>query len=93
MANTPSARKRVKQNEVRRQLRSGQRSEVRTAVKKVRSLIAPSSKATPEEMTQAYRKAARVLDRQSSKGTIPKMRAARYKSRLNAAVKKAVTAG
>lgn len=91
MANTASAKKRARQNRVRHQLRSRQRSEVRTAVKKVRALSDAPSEAEAEELTQAYRSATSTLDRMSSKGVIPKARAARYKSRLNTAVKKATS--
>lgn len=89
MANTPSARKRVRQAETRRQLRSRQRSEARTAVKRLRALLDSGEKAKAEDLRQSFSKTASVLDRVSAKGTIPKTRAARYKSRLNTAIRKA----
>ena len=86
MANSPSALKRARQNEVRRQRRSAQRAQVRTAIKRVRNLAEARQK-DPAALSEAYRTAVKLLDRMAGKGTIPKGQADRNKSRLNALIK------
>lgn len=54
----------------------GQRSALRTALKRVRAA------GTKQEATQAYAAAVRLLDRSARKGLIHKNNAARNKSRL-----------
>ena len=85
MANSPQARKRAKQAEKRRKLRSAQRSMIRTYIKKVYSAIASSDKTAAQE---ALKKAESVIDRMANKGVIHKNKAARHKSRLNDQIKK-----
>ena len=80
MANTPQARKRARQNMVRRQHNHSLRSHMRTHVKKVLKAIRSGDRAGAE---QAYQVAVPVIDRMSGKGLIHRNRAARYKSRLN----------
>ena len=84
MANSAQARKRARQAEVRRQRNAGQRSMMRTYVKKVVSAIAAGDK---EAAAAALTAAAPVLDRAANKGLIHKNKAARHKSRLNAQIK------
>ncbi len=84
MANSPQARKRSRQAEKRRQRNAGQRSMMRTSVKKVVYAIRDGNKADAEA---AYKAAVPVLDSAARKGLIHKNKAARYKSRLNAQIK------
>ena len=84
MANTAQARKRARQGEVRRRHNASFRSMVRTYIKKVDAAIAGGDHAAA---TDAYNTAVPIIDRMSDKGIIPKNKAARHKSRLNAAVK------
>lgn len=84
MANSPQARKRARQGETRRRHNASFRSMVRTYIKKVDSAIAGGDHAAA---TEAYNAAAPVIDRMADKGIIHKNKAARHKSRLNAAVK------
>jgi small subunit ribosomal protein S20 len=84
MANTPQARKRARQSEKRRQHNASLRSELRTAVKKVRKAIATGDASAAGT---AYREATSVVDRIADKGIIHKNKAARHKSRLAAKVK------
>ena len=84
MANSAQARKRARQNTKRRQHNASQRSMVRTYIKRVNSAIEEKSY---ELATQAYNKAVPVIDRMADKGIIHKNKAARHKSRLNAAIK------
>jgi small subunit ribosomal protein S20 len=84
MANTAQARKRARQSEKRRQHNASLRSELRTAVKKVRKAIATGDAAAA---SAAYREATSVVDRIADKGIIHKNKAARHKSRLAAGVK------
>ena len=83
MANTPQARKRVRQAEKSRQLNASQRSMMRTKVKRVFSAIAAGDKTTAQT---ALNEAVPVLDHMARKGLIHKNKAARYKSRFNSQV-------
>lgn len=80
MANTPQARKRVLQNEKRRQVNKHQRTRFRTSVKLVIKAIRGGDKAAAEA---AFRSAMPVIDGAVTKGVIHKNKAARHKSRLN----------
>ncbi|WP_281646604.1 30S ribosomal protein S20 [Parendozoicomonas sp. Alg238-R29] len=84
MANSPSAKKRARTQEKRRQHKAGQRSMVRTYIKKI---IAAVEAKDFEAATAAYAAAVPVIDRMADKGLIHKNKAARNKSRLNAKVK------
>ena len=83
MANTAQARKRARQNENRRRHNASFRSMVRTSIKKV---VAAIREKDAEKATAAYRDAVPVIDRMAGKGIINKNKAARHKSRLNAAI-------
>lgn len=84
MANTAQARKRARQADNRRLLNQGQRSNMRTHVKKVVNAIAGGDKAVA---TEAYQQAVPVIDQSANQGMIHKNKAARHKSRLNAQIK------
>ncbi|MGI9345712.1 MAG: 30S ribosomal protein S20 [Gammaproteobacteria bacterium] len=84
MANSPSALKRARQNIQRRLLRSSQRAEVRTAIKKVRTAV---SQGDYTNAKNAYQAMTSLIDRKSGKGCIKKRHADRQKSRLNALVR------
>ena len=84
MANTAQARKRVRQAEKSRQLNAGQRSMMRTRVKRVFSAIGTGDK---EAAQAAFNEAVPALDHMARKGLIHKNEAARYKSRFNAQIK------
>jgi small subunit ribosomal protein S20 len=77
-----SAKKAMRQARSRTVRNKAQRSELRTAVKRVRAA------ATAEAATKAYAVAAKLLDRAARKGLIHKNNAARHKSRLSAMLKK-----
>lgn len=84
MANSPQARKRAKQSEVRRRHNASFRSMVRTYIKKVDAAISGGDHA---QASAAFTEAVPVIDRMADKGIIHKNKAARHKSRLNSAVK------
>ncbi|MCD9097157.1 30S ribosomal protein S20 [Luteimonas fraxinea] len=84
MANIKSAKKRAKQTVVRNARNSAQRSQLRTAVKKVLKAL-ESNDATGAQ--EAFNVAQPILDRFSSRGLIHKNKAARHKSRLTARIK------
>ena len=84
MANSPQARKRARQGESRRRHNASFRSMVRTYIKKVDAAIAGGNQSAA---ATAYNEAVPVIDRMADKGIIHKNKAARHKSRLNAAVK------
>lgn len=80
MANSPQAKKRIKQAEKSRAQNASQRSSMRTAVKNVLKAIIAGDKAAAQT---AYGKACSMLDRSARKGLIHKNKAARLKSRIN----------
>lgn len=84
MANTPQAKKRVRQAEKRRLHNAGLRSMLRTYIKKVVEAI--NSK-NSEAAQKAYQEAVPVIDRMACKGIIHKNKAARHKSRLTAHIR------
>lgn len=89
MANSPQARKRARQNEKHRQQNAGQRSTMRTYIKRVTNALRDSK----AEVAQAgYSAMVSQVDKLVSKGLIHKNRAARYKSRLNARIRTALGA-
>ena len=77
MANSPQARKRARQAEKRRGHNASQRSMVRTYIKRVNAAIGSGN----------HEQAVPVIDRLADKGIMHKNKAARHKSRLNAAIK------
>lgn len=85
MANSAQARKRARQADSRRLHNMSLRARMRTYVKKVLSAIQNKD---AEGAKAAYQKATPVIDSMTNKGLIHKNKAARYKSRLNANIKK-----
>ncbi len=84
MANIASSRKRARQAVARNQSNSSQRSALRTAIKAVRKAVAAGDKAGA---TETLRRSQAIIDRIADKNLIHKNAAARYKSRLSAAIK------
>ncbi|MBN8888687.1 MAG: 30S ribosomal protein S20 [Acetobacteraceae bacterium SCN 69-10] len=84
MANTASARKRIRQNERRNERNTARRSRVRTFVKKVEEAIAGGDKAAAAE---ALRVAQPEMQRGTTKGVTHKNTVARKLSRLSARIK------
>ena len=84
MANTASAQKRARQAEKRRVRNAGQRSRLRTYIKKV---LAAVKAGDSEKAAAAFREAVPVIDSAATKGLIHKNKAARSKSRLHARVR------
>ena len=80
MANSPQARKRARQNSVRRLRNHSQRAAVRTAIKKLEAAIEAGDKAAAQE---AYKVSVSMIDKATIKGLHHKNRASRLKSRLN----------
>ena len=84
MANSAQARKRARQASAQRDSNMSQRSELRTAIKKVRKAIEAGDK---QAATKSLQSAQGVIDRIADKKIVHKNKAARHKSRLSAAVK------
>ena len=84
MANSKQARKRARQAEKRRVLKSSQRSMVRTYIKRVIKAIGTGDHAKAME---EFRTAQPVIDRIADKDVFSKKKAARLKSRLNKRIK------
>lgn len=79
MANTASAKKKARQAVKARARNAGQRSMIRTTIKKVVKALDANDKAGA---TAAYADMVPVLDRYANRGMIHKNKAARHKSRL-----------
>ena len=84
MANSPQARKRARQAEVRRSHNASFRSMVRTYIKNTYKAIDSGDKAKAEE---AFKEAVPIIDSMVLKGIMHKNKAARHKSRLNGHIK------
>jgi small subunit ribosomal protein S20 len=84
LANSVQAKKRARQSDKRRRHNAGQRSEVRTNLKKVITAIESKDK---EAAKAAYNQAIPIIDKMADKGIIHKNKAARHKSRLSAQIK------
>jgi small subunit ribosomal protein S20 len=80
MANSPQAKKRARQAENSRIRNAGQRSNLRTFIKKVIAAVRAGDK---EQAQAAFKVAVPVIDSAVNKGIIHKNKAARNKSRLN----------
>ena len=84
MANHASALKRARQDQKKRAQNRAQRSDMRTAVKKLQAAIAAGDK---ENAQALFKQAVSKIDRAGRKGLIHRNQASRRVSRLNAAVK------
>jgi small subunit ribosomal protein S20 len=84
MANTAQARKRARQATKQRALNMSQRSALRTAIKKVRKAIGAGDKSAAQSV---FNDSQSVIDSIADKNIVHKNTAARYKSRLSAAIK------
>ncbi|MGQ0501886.1 MAG: 30S ribosomal protein S20 [Panacagrimonas sp.] len=83
MANTASAKKRARQAVEARARNAGQRSMIRTTIKKVVKAVEAKDKAAA---LAAYADMVPVIDRYADRGMIHKNKAARHKSRLTARI-------
>ncbi len=84
MANTASARKRIRQNEVRSARNAARKSRLRTFIKKVETAIAGGDK---EQAVTALRLAQPEMQRASGKGIVHANTIARKISRLSKRIK------
>lgn len=85
MANHKSAKKRIRQNETRRQSNKWKTSRVRTEIKKLRTAIEAKDK---ETATSLYTKVQSLLNKLAKTSAMRKDTAARKTSRLAAQVAK-----
>lgn len=79
MANHKSAEKRVRQNIKRNEINRGNRSKLRTQIKKLRAALSGNDKKASGELLNPT---VSLIDKAINKGIIHKNTAARYKSRL-----------
>jgi small subunit ribosomal protein S20 len=84
MANTASARKRIRQIERRTERNRARKSRVRTFIRDVEGAIASANK---DEAVAALRRAQPELQRAAGKGVVPKNTVARKISRLSKRIK------
>ena len=89
MANTASARKRIRQTKTRTERNIARKSRMRTFVKKVETAIASGDKAAAAE---AFRAAQPEMQRASTKGVVHANTVARKLSRLSARIKSLASA-
>ena len=79
MPNHKSAEKRVRQSEKRRVINRGNRTKVRTYIKKLRTAL---DSAKSDDVQKVLPETISVIDKAVQKGVMHKNAAARYKSRL-----------
>ena len=84
MANTASARKRIRQTEKRTVRNRARRSRVRTFLRKVEQAIAEGDKSVAQE---AFKAAQPELQRAATKGVLHRNTVARKLSRLSSRIK------
>lgn len=84
MANTASARKRIRQTEKRTARNKARKSRMRTFLRKVEQAIATGDKAQAEA---AFRAAQPELQRAATKGVVHRNLVSRKQSRLSARIK------
>ena len=86
MANTQSAKKRIRQNQKRRALNRWRLRTMRSAIKSFNQAVAEGDL---EKAAETFRVASAVVDKTAQKGVIHRNQAARRKSRMSAHLKKA----
>jgi small subunit ribosomal protein S20 len=79
MPNHKSAEKRMRQNEKRRLINRGNRSRLRTEIKRLRAALDAGDR---EGLQAAYAETVSAIDKSVNKGVLHRNAAARYKSRL-----------
>jgi small subunit ribosomal protein S20 len=79
MPNHKSAEKRVRQNEKRREVNRGNRSSLRTGIKKLRAALESGDAGSVQALLPAT---VSLIDKAVQKGVLHRNAAARYKSRL-----------
>ena len=79
MPNHKSAKKRVRQNEKRRQINRGNRTQLRTSIKKFIEVVAGGNTA---DIGTALPETVSTIDKAVQKGVLHRKAAARHKSRL-----------
>ena len=84
MANSAQAKKRARQAEITRRRNASQKSELRTAVKKIRKAIAAGDKGAA---SKTFQESQAVMDRMADKKVVHKNLVSRTKSRLASAIK------
>lgn len=84
MANSTSAKKRIRQSERNRKRNAALRSRVRTYIKKTLKAIASGDKSAAQA---AYQEAQPIIDSMVNKGILHKNTAARAKRRLSGNIK------
>jgi small subunit ribosomal protein S20 len=89
VANTPSAKKRARQNPKRALRNASHRSAMRTSIKKTLKQIADKK---TDALENSIRESASLIDRIASKGIIHPNKAARLKGRLQKKVNLAQSA-
>ncbi len=90
MANSPQARKRARQAIKRRLNNLSQKSEMRTALKKVLKAIANKELSAAQT---SFKLASKEIDTLAGRGVIHPNKASRLKSRLNTKVRALANAG
>ncbi len=85
MPNTKSAKKRLRQNHVRRARNRANKASLRTSLRKIRSAVEAGDLSQTQELLPKLQK---QIDQTAAKGVIHPNAAARLKSRLVARIKK-----
>jgi small subunit ribosomal protein S20 len=85
MANSPSARKRIRTNNARTEINGARAGRIRTFVKRVENAIAAGDK---ETATSAFKEAMPEMQRGVTRGILHKNTVSRKLSRMSAGIKK-----
>lgn len=88
MPNHKSAEKRQRQNVKRRDINRGNRTRLRTEIKRLRAALEGSDK---DLIQTVYTATVSAIDKSVNKGALHRNAAARYKSRLTARVNESAT--
>jgi small subunit ribosomal protein S20 len=88
MPNHKSADKRMRQSEGRRAINRGNRTRVRSQIRKLRAALAAGN---AKELGELLPATVSIIDKAVQKGALHRNAAARHKSRLTAAVTRAQT--
>jgi small subunit ribosomal protein S20 len=88
MPNHKSAEKRMRQSEGRRAINRGNRTRVRSQIRKLRAALTPDN---AKELGELLPATVSIIDKAVQKGALHRNAAARHKSRLTAAVTKTLS--
>ncbi len=82
MANNKSQKKRIRQDEKKREKNAGIRSQIRTSAKKIIKAVASKEDLDTNAIKELHLKFIKIVDTATTKGVVHKKTASRKKSRM-----------